>query len=488
MRVGFAGFLHESNTFADEKTDLRHFEEAFYHKGPALVPIWRDAHHELGGFIEGVEATSMELVPLLAASATPKGTVTKEAYERVIGELLDSIRAEGPLDGLLLALHGAMVTEHLDSADSETVRRIRSVIGDDIPLILSLDMHANIAPPMVQLPDATIAYRTYPHIDQRERGVECAQLMARTLRGEVVPVQASVKLPLLIHIVRQYTGDGAMSMIMEAADEAAARPGILSVSIAPGYIYADVPCMGASVVVVADGDHDLAQREARAFAKRVYDMRHELNAALPDVEEAVRQAATIRGTVCLMDSGDNIGGGGPGDSTHIFKKIRAQGVPNACVILYDPEGAARCGQAGEGFEVSLRAGSETIEVGGVVKTIHDGKFVEPEPRHGGVRDFDQGLTAVIETHDGHTVVLNSLRVMPTSIEQLRSLGIQPEGMNIIIVKGVTAPRAAYDAVATATIPVDSPGVTQAGPDAFAYTRRPKPLFPLEDPGEWTPGS
>ncbi|MCC6144353.1 MAG: M81 family metallopeptidase [Candidatus Hydrogenedentes bacterium] len=486
MRIAIAGFLHESNTFTEEKTNLRHFEEAFLHYGPDLIPAWRDAHHELGGFIAGCEAEGAELVPLLAAWATPMGPLTRDTYETIVQGLLDRLAAALPFDGLLLALHGAMVSDNLDSADSETLRRIRSVIGD-IPLVLSLDMHGNVTEDMVRLPNATIAYRTYPHVDQRARGIDCAQILARTIRGEVHPVQAMVKLPMLIHIVQQYTGAGAMAHLMAEVEATASRPGILSASLAPGYIYADVPHMGVSVIVVADGDAALAQREADRLAALVFERRHELNAALPDVPTAVAQAMDTPGTVCLMDCGDNIGAGGPGDATTILAELLRQGMPRICAVLYDPEAAEICLVAGQGAPVSIEVGAKTdtqhgapIPIAGVVQTLADGIFSETEARHGGMSRLDQGSTAVIHTDDGHTIVLNSRRIMPTSLQQLLSLGIDPRAHRAIIVKGVTAPRAAYDPIADAVITVDSPGVTQAGPEAFPYRKRPRPLFPLDE--------
>ena len=487
MRIGIAGFLHESNTFAPAKTTLLHFEEAFLHRGDALVPVWRDAHHELGGFIAGCAAEpGVEMVPLLAAMATPFGPVTRDAYETILEELVAALANAGPLDGLLLALHGAMVAEHFDSADSETVRRVRAALGDDVPLIVSLDMHANITEDMATLPNATMAYRTYPHVDQRDRGKECAALMAHTVRGDVKPVQAWRKLPLLIHIVQQYTGAGAMKTIMAAVDETSRKPGILSASLAPGYIYADVPHMGVSVIVVADGDATRAEDEAQRLAALAFGLREELNAALPDVETAIKQARETPGTVCLMDCGDNIGGGGPGDSTILFEAAKEAGLSPICAVLYDPEAVRICAEAGTGTQVSLRVGAKTdgkhgnpMAIQGAVQGIQDGLFTETEPRHGGMRQYDQGLTAVVCTNDGHTIVLNSKRVMPTSLAQLTSLGIEPRAHRVIIVKGVTAPRAAYEPIADAVITVDTPGVTQAGPESFDYKNRPRPLFPLD---------
>jgi microcystin degradation protein MlrC len=485
-RVGILGFMHESNTFANTVTTRTQFEEAFLHFGSDLVTAWKDAHHELGGFIEGCAACDLEIVPIAAAWATPSGPVTREAYESILSELLESVKAAGALDGILLALHGAMVCEDIDDADGETLERLRSLLGPGVPIVLSLDMHGNISPRMAEIPDAIVAYRSYPHIDQRARGVDCARLMAKILDGTLVPHVIHVKLPLLIHIVQQYTGSGPMAELYAELERIEEQPGIANVSLLPGYIYADVPFMGVSVIVVANGDPAIAEATAGFFATTVYERRDALNAGLPSVEEAVAEAVATRGTVCLMDSGDNIGGGGPGDSTILFAALREAGAERICAVLYDPAAVRDCVRAGEGGGVNFSVGAKTdhehgqpVAIEGTVIRLHDGHFVEEHPRHGGTRDYDQGKTAVIQTVDGHTMVLNSLRVMPTSLEQLLSLGIDPKAMGSIIVKGVTAPRAAYDPIAAKTICVDTPGVTRAGPEAFVYHKRPHPLYPLD---------
>ncbi|MCF6284153.1 MAG: M81 family metallopeptidase [Candidatus Hydrogenedentes bacterium] len=331
--------MHESNTFATTKTTRRHFEDAFFHVGEALVPAWEDAHHELGGFLEGCNTYGLEAHPVLAAWATPGGTVTDDAYESIVAELLDAIKAAGPLDGLLLALHGAMVSESFDDADGETLERVRALLGPDVPIVLSLDMHGNVSPRMAAIPEVLVAYRSYPHVDQRARGVDCAWIMGDILSGAVKPCQAHVKLPLLIHIVQQYTGDAPMADLYKELERIEAESAMVSVSLLPGYIYADSPFMGVSVLVTVDGDEARAGELATAFGDYVYDRRNDLNAGLPSVDEAVREAMATEGTVCLMDSGDNIGGGGPGDSTILFAALRAAGATGVCVVLCDPAAA-----------------------------------------------------------------------------------------------------------------------------------------------------
>lgn len=486
-RVAVIGFLHESNTFASTRTTKQNFEESDFQVGEEIVARWGDAYHELGGFLAGCEEQGLEAVPILAAWATPSGTVERQAYEDILGEIIDRLKDAGPVDGVLLALHGAMTVEGLESGDGETVSRIRGVIGANLPLVLSLDHHANISAPMGVEPHVTIAYRTYPHVDQRDRGVESARVMRGLVDGKVDARQTLIKLPLLIHIVRQFTSDGAMKRLYDGLEEVVVRPGIVSASIAPGYIYADVPDMGVSVVVSANGDQALADECARELAHLAMSLRGDLNAALPSAEEAVREAMTVDGTVSLMDCGDNIGGGGPGDSTILFREVLRQGGGATCVVLHDPKAAMECFNGGIGARVTLRVGDRTtheenerLVIEGEVVGLSDGLFTETQARHGGQRYFDQGRTAIIRTVDGHTVVLNSLRVMPTSLEQLLSLELDPRAFRMIIVKGATAPRAAYEPVSDRVIAVDTPGITQAGPETFEYKNRPRPLFPLDE--------
>ena len=266
-----------------------------------------------------------------------------------------------------------------------------------------------------------------------------------------------------------------------------AWPGILSASTAMGFYYADVPEMGTTFVAVADGDVALARRAARWMAERAWARRHEFTGDLPDPAAAVRYAASkARKPVVLMDVGDNVGGGSPGDSTVLFEELLRQKVPNGLVILYDPESVAHCVAAGVGAEVKLQAGSKSdgehaqpVAVHGRVRTLSDGVYVETEVRHGGWGRYDQGITAVVETADRHTIVLTSRRMAPMSLEQVISLGIRPERKDILIVKGVVAPRAAYEPIAGEVVLVDTPGVTSDDPRRFTYERRRRPLFPLE---------
>ena len=478
MRVAVAGLLHESNTFLPVPTEYEDFASTSLTRGAALLERWQGAKHELGGLIDGARQAGFTVVPAMAAFAVPSGAIDPAAFERLVDELLESLRQASPFDGLLLALHGATVAASFPDADGEILRRVRALLGPRTPVVTTLDLHANISPAMAAHSTALVVYRSNPHLDQRERGLEAAALMDRILRGGARPVQALETPPLLIRISRQYTAEAPAKGLYDDVNETLARPGILSASAAMGFYFADVEEMGASFLAVADGDEALARDTARWLARRAWERRREFANALPGPAEAVRAAAkSTRPPVVLMDIGDNVGGGSPGDSTVLFEEILRQGVPNALVILHAPEAVRACVAAGVRAPVRLPA---PIEIAGEVRTLSDGRFIETQVRHGGWTYNDQGVTAVVETAERHTVVLTSRRMPPMSLEQILSLGIHPERKQILIAKGVIAPRAAYAPVAGEIVLVDTPGCTADDPASFEYKRRRRPLYPLEE--------
>ena len=471
MRVGVVGFLHESNTFVEALTRWEDFASTSMTEGDAMRARWTGAHHELGGFFDGCGSEGVEAVPGFATFAVPGGTIAAEDFERLADALAGSVAAMGQVDGLLVALHGATVSANHRDADGEILRRLREVCGPALPIVVTLDLHANISKRMVSHATAIVAYRTNPHLDQRERGEEAAGLLAKILRGDASPVMALAAPPLAVPIAAQSTED---LFLFDDLRAVLGWPGILSASVCLGFYYADVEEMGTSFLAVADGDRALAVRAADWMANRAWERRAELTPSLPTAAEAVAAAmGAAAKPVVLMDVGDNVGGGSPADSLELFEECLRQGARNALVVLYAPQLVERCVAVGPGADVSLGFCS------GRVRLISDGLFTERKVRHGGWTHCDQGLTAVVETPEEHTVVLTSRRMAPMSLEQIRSAGVIPERKDILIVKGVVAPQAAYREVAARIVLVDTPGATANDPASFDYKHRRRPMFPME---------
>ncbi len=488
MRIAVGGIMHESNTFATTRADRRRFEQGSFAFGADILPVWKDAHHEFGGFIEGANRFNYDLVPTVMAWATPSGPVEDAVLDEVTDRLIADIKSTH-VDGLLLALHGAMVTDKYPDADAEVLRRLRAALGPDLPIGVSLDFHANCPAELADHANVLVGYQTYPHIDQRPRGLLTAELLTRAIRREIQPVCHVAKRPMIANILGQATDREPMKGLMALAREVERRPGLLSTSVMGGFYYADVPAMGPSVLIVADGSRELARDAAEELADRMWSVRRELAVPCASVEEAVRRAnAATRGPVVLVDLGENIGGGSAGDGTVLLAEILRQRATGAIVTLFAPAAVEVCRKLGVGGRFAGHVGGavdrmhgDPIEVAGEVTGLFDGTWIETEARHGGRRHNDQGPTAVLrlEGEGGTTLVLNSLQTPPFSLGQLTSLGIDPAKARMIVVKAAVAYKAAYAPIAAETIEVDTPGVTAVNPTRFTYRNVPRPMYPID---------
>ncbi|HEY7331003.1 MAG TPA: M81 family metallopeptidase [Gemmataceae bacterium] len=485
MRIAIAGFMHESNTFNPLLTDRAAFVAQSLTSGLDLIDEWREAHHEVGGFIEAARDEGFEPVPLLMAWATPGGPVADVVFDEIAGQLCDMLRAS-QADGLLLALHGAMVAQsHLD-ADGEVLARLRHAVGRELPIAVTLDLHGNLSQRLVDHCNLAVAYRTCPHVDQRECGRRAAALLVRRVRSEIRPCQALAKPPLLLNIMTHDTSLPPLRPFMEAVRALEEEPGIFAASLLPGFAYADVPQMGPSVLVVSDGDPERAQQAADRLADDLWQAREQFTVPLPNAATAVAQALHAeKRPVVLVDTGDNVGGGSAGDGTTLLRELLRQGASESVVCLYAPEEVRRCAAAGIDSEVSLVVGGKVdrlhgnpVSVTGHVRLLHEGTYIEPEARHGGRRVHHMGPTALVELPGRNRLVLTSLRHPPFSLGQLTCLGIRPQEQRILVVKAAIAYKAAYAPIAGTILAVDTPGLTAVNPQRFTYRNIRRPLYPL----------
>ncbi len=489
-RVAIAGILHESNTFSPSLTGRAAFEGDATCRGQEIERMFGRASHEVGGFLAGARDHHLEAVPTLVANATPSGPVSEQAFESLTAELLLRLRRARPLDGVLLALHGAMVAERHAAADLEVLRRVRSGLGRELPVVVTHDAHANVAPEMAQLCSALVIYKEVPHIDQFQTGRRAASIMQRILGEGLRPAQAIAKPPMLYNILFHDTSKPPMLPLVQELKRLEREDGrLLAASAAVGFQYADVPQMGPSIVVVTDGDEDLARREARRLADLMWSHRLSMHKDLPGPREAVRIGKNAaRRPAVLVDLGDNIGGGSPGDGTALLRELLLQRAAGFVVAIFDPQSASEAFGAGVGARFDSEVGGspeslqgEPCRVRGQVKLLYDGRYTEEAARHGGMRHLDQGPTAVIEAETEGSggrglVLLTSRRHPPFSLGQLTSAGIDPAQQRILVVKAAVAFRAAYEPVAGTIVLADTPGLTAVNPSRFRYQRAPSGLY------------
>lgn len=518
MRFAILGISHETNTFSKVPATYEKFEEALMLRGQEIVKQYIDAEYTMTGYLQAAEEFGFEAVPLMYANTGPIGTITKDAYDRITTEMFGLLRDQGPWDAVLICNHGAAVSEEFPDMDAEFTRAVREIVGPDVPVGMTLDMHSNISKETVANTDVCVVWRTCPHLDCRQRGRKTAELIYRTVVGEIKPVQYIELVPMLVNIVKQFTGQEPMKSLVDDCVEANEREGILDTSIAEGYPYADVEEMGMSWIAISDGDAESAKETAKWMAARAWEVRAELNRPVPSIEEALNMAEeryvgpkpegvenflpddgsalaeaedsehSHLGPIVLMDVGDNIGGGSSADSTHIMKVAREMGIEGYLQTLYDPEAVKAMVAAGVGAEISLEVGGKTDEmhgepvlITGTVANIDDGPYEETRPTHGGFKFYDDGQRVRFDTVDGMTILLTSKRAGNTARAQMYSMGINPEDYRIVVAKGVSSPRPAYQPIAAEIIIVNSPGVTSADLDTFTFNRRRIPLYPFEDP-------
>lgn len=485
MRVAIGGLWHETNTFATGRTALEAFD---VHEGPALVRALEGTRTPVGGFLDAGRRSGFEIAPVLFAWAAPSGLVTRAAYEQLAGRLVSGLAAARP-DGILLDLHGAMTADGYDDVEGDLLSRVRSGVGE-VPVGAVLDFHANTTAAFVERVEVVAGYDTYPHVDAYDRGVEVAGLLVRRLRGEIAPVRAWRQPPLLVVPQAQATDRSPMRELMERAHAYEREPGVLSVTVAAGFPYADVPAAGMSVVVTADGDRPCAEQIAEALARAAWESREGFRVTNVSPADAVARACREpRGPVILVDVSDNIGGGAPGDGTALLAELLRAGAAGAVVSVVDPEVVALARRAGEGAVI-------TAEVGGKTDRLHG----PPVPLRGRVvrlaradftyrgsymtgRRVRAGWAAVLDA-DGVQVVVRERKVMPFDDEELRVLGIDPPRCRIIVVKAATAWRAAYGDIARAVIEVDTPGACTARLQTLPYAKVRRPVVPLDERVAW----
>ena len=489
MRVGILSLLHESNTFIQTPTVMEMFERDGLLKGEAIYQAFDGGNHEISGFIEGLEEAGIEPVPVFYAATTPSGRITKATCDELMEMMFEAVDGAGEIDGWLVAPHGANAGEGDDYRDLDGywLSRLRDNVGGEIPIVCTIDPHANLSPRMAKACDATIAYRSNPHMDQKVRGLEAAGLIARTLRGEIRPVQSASFPSVGINIERQLTSAEPCLPMYELANELLEDEKVLSNSVVLGFPYADVEEMGSAFVVVTDGDRELAKELVSRLSQYLVEHQKEFIGEYNTVENAVDRALAVEGPVCLLDMGDNVGGGSAGDGTTIAHELHRREEKRSYVCLYDPDSVEAARKTGIGGQVSLRMGGKTDDMHGspldaevLIRSLHDGSFREPLVRHGGRTEFEMGLTAIVETDSGLTVALTSQRVVPVSLRMMTSCGLDPTEYQVIIAKGVHAPVAAYEPVCDELIRVDTIGSTAADMRGFDYEFRRHPMFPFEE--------
>ncbi|MEV4669884.1 M81 family metallopeptidase [Microbacterium sp. LWO12-1.2] len=486
-RIAVLGLGHETNTFSNDLATGELYADGGIQRGDEIIEVHAQSQSTYAGFLAPLARSDVELVPLLAAWTNPRGRIEKRAFDSLLSEMTSLLDAGGEWDAILLNLHGAAVAEDVEEADLRIAQAVHERSGG-APIGLVVDMHANLSPGIAELVDVLMPYQTNPHVDPAQRGLACRGALLGILDGAPRPTVHIESIPLAVNIVRQDTSEQPMRGLLDQARTIATREAALDVSILEGFPYADVKQMGMSVSVTHPGGADAAKRAARLMAKAVWEVRRDLQGGGVDIPSALAESSSRQpgDPVLLLDVGDNVGGGGPGDTTHLLAAAIAIGAHDLVFTIQDPAAAVSLATAAIGSKVSALVGGwsseqagEPVELAGELISATNGIYEEPVVAHGGLRHFDTGTTVAVKTLHNLIVVVTSKLVQPVSMMQLTSHGIDPATLRGIVAKGVNGPRAGFESHTRGHVAVDTPGITRLSIEGLPYRRRARPMYPFE---------
>ena len=494
-KVLIAGFMHETNTFSCQETDLEAYRARTLVLGDKIPKAVNGTRTEIAGFLAAGAKYGWTMCHPVMANATPSGPVTKETFDFIAGEILDALDNQGPFDAVMLNLHGAMVCEHVDDGEGELLSQVRAKTGPDIPIGITLDLHANVTDAMTEFADIVVAYRTYPHVDMFEVAEQVSELVHRTLEGEIDPCSVVVRGDMLHGVDGGRTfGAGPMNEILATADGFLGFPGIHATSMCAGFPWADVLEAGPSAVIVGEkAKRDLSTEMAEKLIAEAWQKRARSSVEVLGLDEAIIRTKQVAprlgdagGPVVLADCCDNPGGGGYGDSTRLLEAMIDGGIRNALYgSIYDPVAAQTCIDVGLGGHVVVELGGKTdpkfgapFYATGIVQAITNGQLRFEGPMNAGTK-IDMGPTVVLRIGDIDTLI-TSARFQVYDQMFFKHARIDLTKKSVIAVKSENHFRAAFAPIASEIICVDAAaGLTSANFKELPFRKVRRPVYPLD---------
>lgn len=495
MRLLLAMFKHETNTFSPVPTRLQRFFNGSREPlcGAAAIAAYRGTGSGLGGYIDVAERLGAEIVLPVAAEASPSGPTDDETYERISQLILAEVE-RGGFDGILLDLHGAMVTQSLEDGEGHLLARLRK-IDPVTPVGVTLDMHTNLYDELIRHATVVNGYHTYPHVDMYEAAERTANILARTIRGECKPVMAWGNRPMLPHIMRQSSYDEPNKSLQEHCirlenEGSSANHSTLAASVFTGFPHADIRGAALSAVVCTDNDPDLARRLCDELLDQAWHARAQFVFQIEPLQESVARAKQLtEGPIILLDHYDNCASGATMDTTAVLAEVLQQGLDNAVFYaLYDPEAAQTLAEAGVGAQVTITLGgkikmpalretSEPVEVTGRVKFVFDGVYTNLGPMRKGLLN-NTGTTVVFDTGKVEIVII-SRHQEPYDVSCLLSAGITPTDKRYIILKSRVHWRAGMGHLARQVVECAGVGVATSDYSQLEFKHVQRPIYPLD---------
>ena len=484
MRIAIGQISHETNTMFGPPTPVDEFKRQSWQDGQGILDRQTGVRSYLGGMIDAAAKEGIEVIPTFSGNAHPSGTIERAALDEMLNHLLEGIRNAGEIDAVCVALHGAGSAEGIDDIEGHILQSIRELIGPDMPLMATLDLHCHSTDKMIEHATALLSVHEYPHVDGYERGYEAVELAARTARGEAAPVMHLTVLPMTIPPTNSF--HGPVREINERCWWWEER-GLLDVAFIHGYPHTDVPIISTSVIATADNDPDLARKAAEDVADRIWEMRDRFLPNLPLPADAIQDALQSDAhPVVIAEISDNPGGGAPGDGTHLLRAMIDAGLENAAFgFVYDRETAEQAHAAGPGATIDVRIGGKTdpdilgapVEVSAYVKSVTDGQFITQSPMgKGGRADLGKMARLVV---GGVDVIVGSESNQTIDAELFLLHGIDVSRYKIVALKSQNHFLAGFEPIAAKIIRCDPPGWTPGTLGTLDYQRINRPIWPLD---------
>lgn len=483
-----AEMSHETNSFSLQETDEQAFRNRYVLMDSEAIAERGKVNTELAGFLDVGRIHGWHVNHVLSAAAGPSGKVRRSTFDWLCDPIIASIK-QHRFDGILLGLHGSMDLDFCEDGEGELLSRIRSAVGRDIPIAITLDSHANVSKQMCALADIIVSFKTYPHIDMRDTGRHAGEILHRTMTGEIQPRTIRASRPMLEEVNGGRTDIGPMIERIAAARAYEEKEDVFAVSINAGFASADIASVGPTVLITGQGDFAAHIAFAEAMADDIWNRRFEVLNDYLSVEQAVAIAAAYKpdkGPLVIADYADNPGAGGYGDSTELLRKLLEAGVTNASFgPMVDGEVVKELHAAAVGEQVQIELGGKTdprfggrpLAVKGELVSISDGVFIGDGPVIQGLSG-GFGPSAVIRVNGIEILVVTIARQI-LDLQQFKAFGIEPKDKHVVALKSMHHFRAAFEPIAGQVIICDSNALCTPRYDQLPYRNVPRPIFPLD---------
>jgi len=489
FRIAIAEVKQEGNTFSPIEATLENFNNEHILEGNQIIKELRNTNTEIEGFIERSAQLGMNVVPLFAASALSGGRISSESYKFIYDRIIDLLKNNSPVDGVFLALHGAMCANVKggDDATGLLLKGVRQVVGSEIPIITTLDLHANITNLMVKMADVLIGNHTWPHVDQFERGQEAADMMIATIKQQIRPVTGFSKLRMILQVENGQTSFGPMAELISSIEELTKEGSCLSGSVFLVQPWLDIKNMGCSIVIIGDKNQKRAQVLADELGKKWWDSRHEFEVKLTPINDAIDLALNSPvSPIIFADVADSTGSGTPGDSTAILSKLIERDIDCKVYIpIVDHEAVDLAQKTGKGKSMNCLIGGKIDKVN--YKPIYLQSTVEwlgnsveyrfEGPVYNGLK-CEVGDVAILR-YKNIFLLVTKRPVWTHDPALYRSVNLEPRESKIIVVKSQNSFKAAYKDIAKKIIIVDTPGFSTSNIQKIKYHHITRPIYPLD---------